>query len=240
MLFRSYLQLVHTRNIPPKEELTIYQGIDEHGGRESTTSDFLALATVGFDKDSIGYLLDLLYTRGDIKTIFNEIKSSIIKWSPRIISVEVGSNQYHFKNHLESELEVSLNGVLTKNIPKEIRIRQMAKNFINGSILVASYTDGETGELQVLPPLQPFLDQWVTYPRTRNDDALDAVDVAINPVIGFGIELASATLIPGGTPPVREERDETEAEKHLRELRERHRRSLSRPRISPIPTRLTH
>ena len=90
----------------------------------------LALATIGIDRENVGYLLDLMLVRGDMQTVFHpDTSQSILRWQPKIISMEVGSNQYHFKNHLEQELKISINGVLTKNISKEVRIREMAKHY---------------------------------------------------------------------------------------------------------------
>lgn len=235
MFRREWLHLMPESQIPPRSELTIYQGIDSHGGKgDPNSGDFLALATIGIDKDGLGYLLDLLQVRGDVQTVFSKIRSAILEWQPKIISMEVGSNQYHFKNHLEQELNISINGVLTKNLAKEVRIREMASHFANGSILVASYLD-EKGDFVCLPNIAPFVEQWEGYPNVQYDDALDSVNIALDPIAIFGVPLASAVMTPEmlanlqTAERLRQKQAEDPEEQEYLKLKEQWQRQLNTP-----------
>ena len=186
---REWLQFVEAKDLPPLSQLTVYQGIDPAGMKGDKLGDFLTLATVGVDHTGQGFLLDLMATRGDKEETVTQIVNEILRYQPKMISVEIDGGQQHFKAWLEEQLRgrirgrtVELNPVSSRNIPKAIRLMDMSDYFRRGDILLSGMIDRDDGDLSPIPNLESFVDQWIMFPTGSHDDSLDAVNIAITPV----------------------------------------------------------
>ena len=235
---RDWLKEIIESEIPPREDMTIYQGIDPITGKGTKFSDNLAVATVGIDNSTNqGYLLDLLYMQGNVQELLSGIRYEITKWRPNVISIEADATVEFYKQYLENELTISLNNVYTKNEPKFMRIRdRMSKEFIAGRILLAGQQNETTGKLEPISQLLPFVEEWEVFTiDAKHDDALDAVNTAITPIIGYGIELAATFANPGadweklGIEPIKLE-ELTEEERELALLMKMRAREAATPR----------
>ena len=248
ILKKEWLKLIQQDYIP--KELTILQGIDPNAGRVTgKTGDMLALATVGIDADRQAYLLDLVYIKGDIQEQLLHITDHITRWNPKDIASEIEATQAHFKNYLEAKLketlglDITIRGITSKNVPKPIRLRAMFDAFIAGKVLVAAHVNWETGDLEPLPSLLPFVEEWISYSANApHDDALDAVDIALSSVLEYGGRLAALTIpseaiIIKDRENLEKEEEMSEEDLELADLLEKYEKNMTGTSVLANPSR---
>lgn len=171
--------------------LQIYFGVDPTwSGRKA--ADQFALAVLGIHPERReGYLLDIMHAQLSPTEAMHMVEEVALKWRPLLVFFETNAAQVYLEEQYIKETNLPIYGVKAVG-PKEERFKAMSVHFTSGRFRVASYRD-QLGNIQPMPNLEPFVYEWITFPRGEHDDILDSVEKALLGA-AFGIEPAETVI----------------------------------------------
>lgn len=164
---RSWIKYYHPEELPPLEELSIYQGWDlAISTRE--TADYTVCTTVGVGRDKQIYVLDWYRERIDFPSQVRMVEELARKWNPLQIGIESNAYQQALPQQLKKTSMLRIKEV-KRTKDKVTRITSAFVHFENGKILLP----------EDHPELDNFLNEYVYFPQGRHDDMLDATELAL-------------------------------------------------------------
>lgn len=195
----TWLHYVKRGEIPPIEDLFIVQGVDPSFS-EAARADWFVIATLGRDNYGQVYLLDISHSHSTLPQQLRLIKQQHGLWHPGKIVIEGGPGRALYDT-LVSETTLPVTMISNTKRAKEDRIKTMSIPFQNKQVLLAGMWDDDKGTL--VPDtegLSEFISEWQLYPGGRYDDALDAVQMALEQII---LEGAGAVAIRDLNVPIK-------------------------------------
>jgi len=193
ILKREWLHF--TDNIPEHLEIVFGVDLSLSSGPEA---NFFVIAVLGLEPASKRiYLLELIRTQAELLRQVELLKHAVAYWHPRLVGIESNAAQVLLPQLLQSETNIPIRRLYSQG-PKEIRFLQMSALFEASRILIKGEGSSPVASLK------PFVDEWVEFPRGKNDDCLMAVSHAIDLILKGSFEPAFST----GAPPAIMERRE--------------------------------
>jgi hypothetical protein len=178
----DWIHFVNEAEVPPLDELFIVQGIDPSFS-ERALADYFAVATLGRDSNNQAWLLDVLVSHATLPEQLLIVKQQFSRWQPAMIAIEGGPGRALYDT-LVSESMLPVVSVSNSLRAKEDRIKTMAIPFQNKQIIVPGIWDEDDERYgPATEGLKEFYDEWRVWPGGRYDDALDAVQIAIEQVV---------------------------------------------------------
>ncbi len=181
----------------PEEVLGYFMGVDPVN---TGLDDNLTIAVIAMSRQGIGFLVDLFQDHVDASSgqDVELVLQYLQKWKPFMTCVEANAAQVHFYRRLEEACRqrgfsfAMMPDENSNNIPKAARLAQTASFFRARRVLVPGEvrSDGSIGPVMWL---NPFIQEWTSFPKGRHDDTLDAVDKAVRAAFQVGIEPAAGS-----------------------------------------------
>lgn len=169
------------------ESLSIFQGIDPSLSGEPT-ANYFAIVTIGLSADNKVYILDLVRTRASFRDQLELIKAAATKWNPLVIHVESNAAQ-RFLAEAPELAHLPIRGSPTQ-LPRESRFLTLATLMETGRLLWR----GEGGELA--SELAPLRDEMLLFPACQHDDALNALQKAVEIALKPTAPAVAVSLAP--------------------------------------------
>ena len=197
-LQESWLQYVDHTTVH-LDEMEFFFGVDPNTDKDTIGKDYFAVVVIGVHPATQRiYLVDLLYTKADLKTLKEQFKALAQRWKPSKILIESNAAQGLYTTILSKEeyLDYPFENIYS-TISKEQRILSVANHFIGGRISTLGEKD-DAGRWHPIPSLAPIRREWITFPHSREShfDALDAMDMALRPLISYAAESAVSVITP--------------------------------------------
>lgn len=182
-----------------QHECEYFAGVDPNTDTKSLKKDFFAVVIVGVHgKSKRIFLVDMLYTKADLKTVKAQFRAKMEKWNPVKISLEANAAQGLYETILNDKehLNYPFERVFS-TLEKEQRILNMANHFIAGRVRTLGERD-DHGRWRTINSLEPLRREWLTFPQSKDShfDALDALTLAIRPIVSFSNTFAVAAISP--------------------------------------------
>jgi len=171
----EWLDIVEADQIPSRDELEIYQGVDL-ATSEKEEADFTVIATVGVDSSNQIWLLDIDRFRLSFPKVVKRIEESSKEWKSVVINIESQAYQIAAYQQL---FETTMLPVRASKTTKDKRSRflAMAVNLENGRVKISAKVTDE------------FIKEWVEFPTSAHDDTLDAVEKALEVALQGGLQI---------------------------------------------------
>jgi len=166
------------------------------------TADYFAIA-VGGRFQNITYCLDLYRNHEPLHAQIVTILNLYNQWHPNEIIIETGGQQLYLVQgieHFVSEQNIVL--PITGHKPKSsksVKFESAAVYFNAGKVLIPGYLD-EFNAWHPVPKFQIFYDEWTGFPKSRNDDTLDAICGVVDSLVT--LVSASSVIEPLDTKTV--------------------------------------
>lgn len=175
---------------PALASMNLYMGVDL-AISDKATADFTVITTVGVDrKTNKIYLLRMHRSRSDFPTTLENIKAEYKAWGkyrPLKITVESNAAQKATYQMLFKDTHLPVFPSHTSK-GKEMRMQLLAPFFESGKIQLTNTFD----------PDNIFSGEWATFPSTKShDDTLDAVEIALRPVLNISSKGTGRIVIGG-------------------------------------------
>jgi predicted phage terminase large subunit-like protein len=169
------------------QNMQLFMGVDPNIS-EDPTSDYTAIVVLGFDPSKGEfYVLDIFRKQIEFPDQVREIKAIYEKWrnivqyynlekSNRWVGpLNVGVETVAYQKALART--VFMQGIPVKEINRKTdkltRMVGLSPHFEGGRF---HFPDPS---IEPTPWLQPFIDEYVSFPKGKNDDQLDAIDCAV-------------------------------------------------------------
>lgn len=173
---RSWLKTCKYEDIPPRNKMKIYTTVDPM--RDEEGKDYLAIVTTGTTEDWKEYIIDIVRKKADEYDTAEEMASVYKEFRPTKIGFEATAWQKSYLKYVK--MIQLLRGVrfpvteLTKNnkITKPMHIKSLVPYFRAGLIIIPTpdgTLDTAEGNFAIL------VDELTRYPKTANDDIIDAL-----------------------------------------------------------------
>jgi len=191
----DYLHYYQFNKLPDRFDKTIMFVDPATSLKES--ADYFAVA-VGASHNKLIYLLDLYRNHEPLHDQINTIVTLYNKWHPQDIIVETTGQQLYLVQGLEYNTKLHIIGSRPKS-SKEVKFESASVYFNKGDVLIPGYQD----EFSIWHPaskFQVFYDEWVGFPKSKNDDTLDAVCGVVDNLLT--IHSASVVMEPYNTQEV--------------------------------------
>ena len=167
LLKRFWIKYYKTYELPPLEELSVYQAWDlAISTRE--TADYTVCTTIGVSKEKQYYVLDWYRDRIDFPTQVRMVEKLAEKWKPSQIGIESNAYQQALPQQLKKTSILPIKEV-KRTKDKVTRISSAFVHFENGKILLP----------EKHPELENFINEYIYFPQGKHDDMLDSVELAI-------------------------------------------------------------
>lgn len=179
--------------------LLFFTGVDWSVGKDDS-SDYFALVMIGKTQDNEIVVFDVAHEKTDVANQINRVVLQNQSYKIEMNGLEGNGFQHVLIQQVFKKSMIPIREVkhLSRN-RKQIRIEGMSTFFEQGKIFLRKCTEREisrhsdTGEPQeelgynydetrmavVHPTFWPLYEQLMTYPRSENDDILDALEMAI-------------------------------------------------------------
>ena len=145
------------------------------------------------------YVVDMLYTRANMKELRGQFQAMINKWHPTKIMLEANAAQVLYETVFNEDaqyLNLPFERVFA-TLKKEERILQMSNHFFGGRVQALARIVNETGKMEIIPVLEPLRREWITFPHSETHfDTLDALDLALRPLLGYIGEAVVSVISP--------------------------------------------
>lgn len=138
------------------------------------------------------YLIDFVREKADLDRMVTLIERTAQIYPPRIINVEAVQAQQLLVQTLIDKTDLPVRGYQPKG-KKEDRVAVMGNvYFSTKKTLVRGHRDEYKG---IVPDarMTPFIEEWISFPRGRHDDTLDAVSVALDCAASSGLAASVAS-----------------------------------------------
>ena len=173
-------------------DLELYMGVDP-AISEDPKADYTAIVVLAWSPHrNLFYILDVYREHLDFPDQVRKIKEKYLQWQQIAASckwagpLKIGVESVAYQKALART--TFLQGLPTKEIKtktnKQMRMLGLSPHFEGGRFLLPD------PEVERVPWLQPFIDEYVSFPRGVHDDMLDGVDLAV--------EVADITKPEGG------------------------------------------
>ena len=167
ILKRSWIKHYQPYELPPLNELSIYQAWDLAISQKET-ADYTVCTTVGVTKEKQIYVLDWYRDRIDFPNQVRMVQSQAKKWNPLQIGIESNAYQQALPQQLKRTSMLPIKEVKRTN-DKVTRISSAFVHFENGKILLPENHH----------ELENFINEYVYFPQGKHDDMLDSTELAI-------------------------------------------------------------
>ena len=179
--------------------LLFFTGVDWSVGKDDS-SDYFALVMIGKTQDNEIVVFDVAHEKTDVANQVNRVVLQNQSYKIEMNGLEGNGFQHVLIQQVFKKSMIPIREVkhLSRN-RKQIRIEGMSTFFEQGKIFLRRCTEREisrhsdTGEPQqelgynydetrmavIHPTFWPLYEQLMTYPRSENDDILDALEMAI-------------------------------------------------------------
>jgi predicted phage terminase large subunit-like protein len=169
ILKQKWIKYYQPEELPPLEELNIYQAWDLAISTKET-ADYTVCTTIGVLDETKIYVLDWYRDRINFPTQLKMVEKLADDWNPLQIGIESNAYQTALPQQLK---ETSMLPVKEINQTKDkvTRIQSGLIYFEQGKILLPKKH----------PELQNFINEYVYFPKGKHDDMLDSMELAIQP-----------------------------------------------------------
>lgn len=171
---RSWIKIVHPKDL--SERLNVYTTVDPMQDEEGT--DFLAAVTVAVDEKWNINIIDCVRMKADEHETVEQLNEIYKKWKPKKIGIEGTAWQKSYVRYVKLlQMQkgyklpiVTLDKDTTKSKP--FRIKGMVPYWKAGLFRIV--TD-KTDLSDITGPMASLIDELTRYPKTKNDDTIDAL-----------------------------------------------------------------
>ena len=167
LLKQSWINYYKKDEIPPSEDLDIYQAWDlAISTRE--TADYTVCTTLGISEENKIYVLDWYRGRIDFPTQVKMVEKFAKKYDPIQIGIESNAYQQALPQQLK---ETSMLPIKEVNRTKD-KVTRISSGFVyfeNGKVLLP----------ETHPELDNFINEYVYFPNGKHDDMLDSMELAL-------------------------------------------------------------
>lgn len=167
LLKRSWIKHYQPYELPPLEELSVYQAWDLAISTKET-ADYTVCTTMGMSKEKQIYILDWFRDRIDFPTQVRMVEKLAYEWDPSKIAIESNAYQQALPQQLKKTSMLPIKEVKRKK-DKVTRISSAFVHFENGKIMLPENH----------PELENFINEYIYFPQGKHDDMLDSVELAI-------------------------------------------------------------
>lgn len=185
LLKRSWIKYYEQNELPPLEELRVYQSWDLAISTKET-ADYTVCTTVGVTGDNQVYVLDCYRERIDFPTQVKMVEKLAEKWNPLQIGIESNAYQKALPQQLKETTMLPIKE-LNRTKDKVTRISAGFVHFENGKVLLP----------KTLPELENFINEYVYFPQGKHDDMLDSMELALQLVKSPYIDMDPYLIIGG-------------------------------------------
>lgn len=180
-------------------EMEFFAGVDPNTSRQTMKTDYFAMVVVGIHHPTNRiFVVDAFYSKADIKTIKELFKGMMTKWKPTKVTIESNGAQILYETLFQEDNEYLQYpfSMIFNTLQKEERILSMAtSHFMNGKVAMPGVVD-ERGYMRPIMSLMPIRQEWLSFPQSRDShfDALDALDMALRPLVRYNRDFAISVL----------------------------------------------
>ncbi len=181
----EWIQYYKLDDLPSMEEMIIYMGVDLAQGKNNIR-DYVATCVVGWSPTTMRiYVLDFWHGHLTFPEQIAKIKEKAYEWAPTRISIENNQYQDAMVQYLDAFTMLPVFGTYTAK-DKIARMIGLSPNIENGKIMFN----------ESLPYWDPFLEEYIKFPKAKNDDMLDSLDICCRPIFSSG-ETVLGTFMEG-------------------------------------------
>ena len=160
-------------------------------------ADYFAIA-IGGRVNNTTYLLDLYRNKEPLHKQINTISELNVIWHPNEIIVETSGQQLYLVQGIEHNTKLNITSQKPKS-SKQVKFEAAAVYFNSSQVLIPGYQD-DFGVWYPVSKFQIFYDEWTGFPKSKNDDTLDAVCGVVDSLINTVV--AGALMEPFDTQTV--------------------------------------
>lgn len=161
---RHYIEIPGMENRVP---VHLFMGIDP-ASTLSATADYTAIVVIAVDRNGVRYIVDVLRKRMKPLAVADAIIDMYKKYKPVKSQIETVGFQAMIGDHIRDRGHY-IPGLSIKNNPrmrKQDRLQALQPLLATGKLRVPTR--------EQLPVISDVIDEFLMYPRGRNDDTIDA------------------------------------------------------------------
>jgi len=163
------------------------------------------------------YIVDFIREQAQLDRMTVLIKQYAAVYHPITINVEAVQAQQLLVQHLVDRTNLPVRSYIPKG-RKEDRISLMASiHFSTGRCQIRGHREEGRPDPQFDPQMSSFVQEWLSFPRGRHDDCLDATESALEAAAASGMAVSLSSEAPSAD-------DETKRQHWLEKIRIRTRR----------------
>ncbi len=167
LLKLDWIKYYQQEELPPLDELTIYQGWDL-AISTTETADYTVCTTIGVLDEKKMYVLDWYRDRINFPTQVKLVEKLAKKWDPIQIGIENNAYQQALPQELKERSMLPIKEIKqTKD--KVTRIQSASIHFENKKILLPKKH----------PELENFINEYIYFPKSKHDDMLDSMELTL-------------------------------------------------------------
>ncbi len=167
LLKRSWINYYEQQEIPPLEDLDVYQSWDLAISTKET-ADYTVCTTVGVSDENKVYVVDWFRSRIDFPNQVKMVEKLAKKWNPLTIGIETNAYQKALPQQLKEESMLPIKEV-NRTKDKVTRISSGFIHFENGKVLLPNKHS----------ELENFINEYLYFPQGKHDDMLDSMELAL-------------------------------------------------------------
>jgi predicted phage terminase large subunit-like protein len=173
-LFKSeWVKYYNSQNLP--DDLVVYMGVDLAISQKET-ADYTAISVVGQSQDTLEmYVLDFVRERMDFPSTIRKINEVAARYNPNLIGIESVAYQAAVPQMLKECTSLPIKDIKTIR-DKVTRFTTRFVVFENSKIFLKNDH----------PLNDTFLDEFVYFPKSKHDDLLDSLEIALGLATGGG------------------------------------------------------
>jgi predicted phage terminase large subunit-like protein len=166
------------------DDVEFFYGVDPS---ISGKGDYCVICVLGKTRDGGLYIYDFVREQAKMERMVELCERTAKIYPPTIMNVEAVAAQQLFVQNLTERTTLPVRSYLPKG-KKEDRIAVMAQvYFSTGKVRVRGKRSENMGGLVFDERMSAFVQEWLSFPRGKHDDTLDALESAIMTATSSGM-----------------------------------------------------